>query len=100
PAPESRVTRTGGSGTMRIAFSGPPTFSPQFRWGPLPDGGLALTHEAGYRILVAGPDGKAQRVIERPFRPRKVTERDKTRAREQRRSQLERGAGVMRITSS
>ncbi len=99
PAPEARVTRSGSAGEMRVSFSGPPTFTPQLRWGPLPDGGLALTHEADYRVHIAGPDGKVQRVIERPFRPRKVTERDKQSARERRRTQLARGIGIVRVTS-
>jgi len=97
PAPVARFTRSGSVGEMRVAFTGPPVFTPQLRWGPLPDGGLAFTYEAGYRVHIAGPDGKVQRVIERPFRPRKVTEKDKERAREQRRRQLERGVGIVRV---
>lgn len=99
PAPQARVTSSGSRTNMRVSFSGPPMFSPQLRWGPLPDGGLAFAYEAGYRVHVAGPDGKAQRVIERPFRPRKVTEKDKESARERRRTQLERGIGIVRVTN-
>ncbi|HEY8468942.1 MAG TPA: 6-bladed beta-propeller [Longimicrobiales bacterium] len=99
PAPPTRVARSGTPTTgLRVQVTPPPVFSPQLRWGPLPDGGLALTYETGYRVHVMGPDGKTQRVIERPFRPRKVTERDKERAREERRARLERGTGVVRVT--
>ncbi|HEX7088613.1 MAG TPA: 6-bladed beta-propeller [Longimicrobiales bacterium] len=99
PVPETRVMRTGSPGAgMRVAVTGPPVFSPQLRWGPLPDGGLALTYETGYRVHVAGPDGKTQRIIERPFRPRRVTEKDRERAREERRARLERGTGVVRVS--
>ena len=97
PAPETRVSRSGSLGEMRVQFRGPPVFTPQLRWGPLPDGGLALAYETGYRVHITGPDGKVQRVIERPFRPRKVTEKDKERARERRREQLERGIGIVRV---
>jgi hypothetical protein len=98
PMPTTRVMRTGSPGTgMRVAVTGPPVFSPQLRWGPLPDGGLALTYETGYRVHITGPDGTTQRVIERPFRPRKVTEKDRERAREERRARLERGTGVVRV---
>ncbi len=75
-----------------------PAFMPATLWGILPNGALALSTEHDYRIQLI-QNGKVTRVLERPFKARKVTEADKAKERERRRKQMERGGGAI-ITRS
>ena len=75
-----------------------PAFMPGTLWGILPNGALALSTEQDYRIQLI-QNGKVTRLLERPFKARKVTEADKAKERERRRKQMERGGGAI-ITRS
>lgn len=87
-------------GEGRIVASGPPVFAPGMQWGVLPDGGVAVAHSAGYSVRVVAPNGAAARVIERAIAPRRVTNRDRERARERQRAALSSGRGVTIISTS
>lgn len=83
-----------GSGERQVMVRiSPPAFTPQILWTVLPDGSVAVAEEDDYRIKIAS-NGKVQRIIERPFAPRKATERDKDRARDARRRAMKTGAGM------
>lgn len=95
--PQPRVETTGGRGETMVRVGMPPTFSPTVHWDVLPDGGLAVAHDAEYAVRLTDVEGKVRAVVRRPIRPRAVTERDRRDAREQRRAQLEEGTGVVQV---
>jgi hypothetical protein len=66
-------------------------------WSALPDGRLAVSSSTDWRIQIFSPEGRPGTVLERPIRARAVSERDRQRAREQRRANLESGAGGVRV---
>ncbi len=76
-----------------------PNFEPPTAFGVLPNGGIAIAHDVGYRVELVSPAGKVERVIERPaIEPRKVTDRDKRLAIERQREAMKSGAaGGMQI---
>lgn len=76
-------------GATRIAMS-ISAFEPSLLWTPLPGGGVAAMNTADYRVGIVDATGKPLRWIERPIAPRKVTDGDKKRFLENRRS----GAGA------
>jgi hypothetical protein len=71
-----------------------PAFTPPTLWGVLPNGSVAVASDTNYRLQLA-QNGKVERVIERPFAPRKVTEADKNREKARRREQMASGRGNM-----
>ncbi|MGQ0815740.1 MAG: 6-bladed beta-propeller [Gemmatimonadota bacterium] len=96
PSMTPRVTENGGANGARnigVRIS-PPAFMPPILWGMLPDGLVAVADEANYCIKLVS-NGKVQRIIERAFPPRKVTEADKDRARNQRRQFMKTGTGMV-----
>jgi hypothetical protein len=78
----------------QLVGSAPPAFAPRLSWAPLPGGKLAVSHSARYAVRVLGPDGRVERVLERPFTPRAVTARDRDAERERMRAALARGEGA------
>src|SRR5262245_26593658 len=56
----------------------PSYWTPGNSIGVLPKGGVAVAHEAEYRVKLVNAAGKVERVIERPVRPRKGTTSDRT----------------------
>lgn len=71
PAP-----RAAGEGA-RVVSTRRPAFSPTLHWDVLPGGGLAYANGTGWQVRVTGANGAVARVIERPLRPRAVTDRDR-----------------------
>lgn len=98
PSITPKVTDGGGAGQRRFSVRmSPPAFQPPVLWGLMPNGSMAVADETGYRVKFVS-NGKVTRVVERPFAPRKVTERDKDRMRELRRKNMKSGAGMMIAT--
>ena len=84
-----------GQGQRQIAVRiQMPAFTPATLWGVLPNGAVAVSNDAAYGISIAR-NGKVERVIQRPFSARKVTEADKNREKARRREQLQSGRGNM-----
>lgn len=99
PMPIPKIeARSGGRGEIRVSRGAPPAFSPTVRWSPTPDGGVAVACGAEYAVEIVSPTGAGVRRIERGIAPRKVTNADKERAKEQRRAQMRSGVGVVRVT--
>jgi hypothetical protein len=90
----------GGSGNrslmVRIQI---PAFTPQTSWGMLPNGSAVIANDLNYKLQVAR-NGTVERVIERPFTARKVTDNDKAREKARRREQMARGGGGMVFSSN
>jgi len=93
---------SGGGMRFRMAMAGPRTFEPGLYVGPLPDGGIVYVDSTDYAVKVADAEGRMQRVIRRPFRPRPVTDEIEKAEKERRLRELEEGEGpkmVVRIGS-
>lgn len=87
-----------GSGERRVSVMVQiPAFTPQTNFGALPNGHVAVSHEADYRVRIVDDAGKPVRTIERPIAPKKVTEADKKIAIERRRENMRSGTGMMAI---
>lgn len=85
----------GGQGQRQIAVRVQiPAFTPATMWGVLPNGSVVVNYDLGYKLQVVR-EGKVERILERPFTARKVTENDKNRERAQRRQQMASGRGNM-----
>lgn len=67
-----------------------PAFAPVTAWGMLPNGAAVISNDLNYKLQVAR-NGKVERIIERPFTARKVTESDKAKEKQRRREQMTRG---------
>ncbi len=52
-------------------------FIPTLRYDVLADGGIALVDSSAYAVKVFGPDGQLSRILQRPIRPRPVTEEER-----------------------
>jgi hypothetical protein len=90
-----KVNDTGGQGQRQVAVRIQlPAFTPTTMWGVLPNGTVAIGNDINYKLEIAR-NGKVERVIERPFSARKVTEADKNRERARRREQMQSGRGNM-----
>jgi 6-bladed beta-propeller len=98
--PDPSVTQTSSSGPGQVNFRvmGPPEFSPLTLWGPLPNGGMALTHTQLYTVKVLDANGRIVRWLQRPVRVRRPTERDRERARQQLRERMQSGRGMIVVT--
>jgi hypothetical protein len=94
PQPAPAVSQQGGRTMVVMA---PPLFSPQPFWALLPNGGLAVAHEATYTIRITDARGNVQRIIERPIQPRRVTREDRERGIEQRRAQASSSGNTMTV---
>lgn len=89
--------RSAGAGQQTIRVEGPPTFAPLPSYGVLPDGTLAMAFTTGYTVRIVDMDGTTLRYIQRPMRPRLVSEADRERARERRREMVRTGQGMITI---
>jgi hypothetical protein len=86
-------------GEQSMQMGAPPAFSPVFRWGVLPDGGVAFMDGIEYAVHLIGSDGRPAGALRRSIEPRAVTSRDQSMERERRLEALEStGAGApMRV---
>lgn len=91
------LTVSGDDNNRNVQLSAPPQFTPQVSWAARPDGGIATTPGSVYEIRLIGPDGRATATMKRPIQPRRVTERDKDRRKDQMREQMASGAGQVRM---
>jgi hypothetical protein len=92
--PPPKVIESGSSTNRRIMVSlTPPVFTPAIGWGVLPTGGLALSTSADYAVQVLDATGRVQRIFSTGETPRRVTNRDREHAREQRREALRNPSG-------
>jgi hypothetical protein len=68
----------------RVSVSRTVVFAPQLHFAVFPSGALAVAHTERYRINVTGrgPRQPTARIVERPLQPRRVTDADRERARE------------------
>ena len=98
PSLTQKVDDNGASsGNRRVSVMiRTPLFSPAVDFGALPNGGIAVMHEADYRIRIAN-NGQVERVIERPIKPRKVTKDDQRRAVERQQENMKNGTGMMTV---
>ena len=69
PSPEQRRFRL-PSGSYRERRLTPPLLV-----GTLPGGGVAFSDTSAYRIRIADPEGAIERVLMRPFAPKRMTDR-------------------------
>ncbi|HEY0306201.1 MAG TPA: 6-bladed beta-propeller [Longimicrobiales bacterium] len=89
-----------GSGQRQIAVRVMlPAFTPATLWGVLPNGAVAISNDANYNIEIAR-NGKVERVLQRPFTARKITEADKNKEKARRREQMSSGRGNMVFSTS
>lgn len=84
---------SGGGASFRMTSGGPRTFEPGLYVGPLPDGGVVYADTSTYAIKVADARGSLQRIIERPFEPKPMTEAMQNAEKKRRLDQLEVGEG-------
>lgn len=102
PMPTVREMPGQGGRRMRImTMSSPrPTFARGMQWVVLPDGHVAVAEETdGYEVRLAAA-GAYTRTFTRAIQPRAPSERDRERAREERRESLKNGGNAVRISSS
>lgn len=102
PMPTVRDMPGQGGRRMRmITISGPTaTFARPMQWVVLPDGRVAVAEETdAYEIRLAA-DGSYTRTLTRAIQPRTPSERDRERAREERRESLKAGGNAVRVSSS
>jgi len=95
---QRQVDNSGGATRVNVRISGPPEFAPVTRWGVLPGGTVALTHTQLYTVKVLDARGRVVRLIQRPVRVRRPTERDRERARQQVRERMQSGRGMILVT--
>lgn len=69
----------------RMSMASTVTFAPRLHFAVLPSGAIAVAHTEHYRIAVTGtgPNQSVARTVERPLQPRRVTEADRERARQE-----------------
>lgn len=66
-----------GGGGQQLTTRIRPALAPALHWGVLPEGGLAVVNTEAYRVQVAGPQGRVERVIRREIAPRRVSDADR-----------------------
>jgi len=99
PPLEQKISESGGAGGQERRFSvvrRQPVFTPAFNFGVLPNGSVAVVHEAPYTINI-GRDGKLERTITRAITPRKPTDADKKRMVERMRENMKNGGGAVAV---
>lgn len=71
-------------GGSRVSVSRTVVFSPRLHFAVFPSGALAVAHTEHYRISVTGRGARqpTARIVERPLQPRRVSDADRERARE------------------
>jgi 6-bladed beta-propeller len=84
--------------SVNVRISGPPVFSPPVLFGVLGSGQMALSFTSGYTVRILDANGQTVRYLQRPVRPRLVTQADRERAREERREEIASGRGGIMIT--
>lgn len=84
-------------GQQTVRVQGPPVFSPQASFGVLPDGSVAMSFTNGYTVRIVDMAGTTLRYIQRPVRPRLVTEDLREAARERQREMRRSGRGMISI---
>jgi len=94
PSLTPKVNDSGGSNRQVSVRISQPGFTPPILWAVLPNGSVAVSDAADYRVRIAN-NGKVERTIERGIPARKATERDKDRARDQRRKAMKTGSGMV-----
>ena len=87
------TTLEGGGMRLQMTASGPRTFEPALLVGVLPHGGVVYSDSSAYALEVVGPDGVPARIMRRPSRPTRVTERMMAAERERRLAELQAGGG-------
>lgn len=92
PGPTS-AAGPGGAGIRMAGQTGPRAFDPSPSFGVLPDGRLAVADTVTWRVKLVSPEGRVERILTRPFRPRAVTERDREAERARRAAEIEAGGG-------
>jgi hypothetical protein len=97
--PKVQESGSGGERRMMVMVS-QPMWQMEVYQGILPTGGLAFVNEKDYRVNVTSPVGAIERVIERPFKAKKATEKDKELALERRRENMRNNTtGAIRVSS-
>jgi len=71
------ATAAVGGGGQQFTTRIRPALGPALLWGVLPGGGVAVVNTETYRVLVAGPQGRVERVIRRAIAPRPVSDADR-----------------------
>lgn len=94
---EGSTTQAGERTQIRIVTTPTPTFTPPILFGVLPGGETVLGYTPGYTLRVLDAQGRTLRYLQRPYRPRPATERDRQRAREQALERIRSGEGVITI---
>ena len=90
----------GGQGARQVAIRYQiPAFTAPTLWGVLPNGNVVTSYDDEYKLRISN-NGKVERIIERPFQPRKTTDADKAREKERRREQMANGSGMMVMATS
>lgn len=98
PSVTPKVNESGGQSTRQVTVRiAAPAFQPPVLWSILPNNTIAYADEAAYRVKLVS-NGKVSRIIERAFPVRKATERDRDKAREQRRTAMKSGSGMVIAT--
>jgi hypothetical protein len=94
--PPPKIVEQGGSGNNRriVMSMAPPVFTAPIGWGVLPSGGIAINDSDTYAVRVLDGSGRVQRVFSTGQEPRRVSNRDREAAREQRRDQLRNPSGT------
>lgn len=81
--------RTDGEVATQVTQLNGRVFLPGIYWGMLPQGGTALSRSAEYRVELTSPQGETAGHIERPIKPRSVTDADREGERTKRMEALE-----------
>lgn len=98
--PPPRIIEQGGGGNNRriVMSMAPPVFTAPIGWGVLPTGGIAINDSDTYAVRVLDGSGRVQRVFSTGQQPRRVSNRDRDAAREQRREQMRNPSGTPGIS--
>jgi hypothetical protein len=94
---EGSTTQAGERTQIRITTTPPPTFTAPILFGVLPGGETVLGYTPGYTLRVLDAQGRTLRYLQRPYRPRPATERDRQRARERALERIRSGEGTVAI---
>ncbi|MGH7459788.1 MAG: 6-bladed beta-propeller [Longimicrobiales bacterium] len=99
PSITPKVTDSGGSGAERRVqvMVRVPTWQVQPYFGVMPSGGLAISYDKDYRLALISPSGTVERIIERPIKARKATEKDKKAAIDRQRENMKSGTGATMV---
>lgn len=98
--PPAQVMRDFDENGVRFDAPVPVTFAPAVLWSVLPSGQVAVSQGTGYRVELRDAEGTPLRALVRPLPSRRVTERDRERAREERMAQVGPGARVIGMGGS